>query len=80
MKKQWKSVDSFYGPWFNYCFLLLVPFDLQFHILSTDLLWVLSRKKELPVMSRVQVYDILSTLNIDSSRLTLTKHTKCPKF
>lgn len=49
-------------------------------VLIADLLWVLARKKELPVTSRVLVYDILSTLNIDPSRLTLTKHNKCPKF
>ncbi|XP_054257812.1 apolipoprotein D-like [Macrosteles quadrilineatus] len=49
-------------------------------ILHADLLWVLARAKELPVTSRVQVYDIMSTLNIDPARLTLTKHNKCPQF
>jgi len=49
-------------------------------ILHADLLWVLAREKELPVTSRVQVYDILNTLNIDPTRLTLTKHKKCPQF
>uniref|UniRef100_A0A1B6M8C3 Lipocalin/cytosolic fatty-acid binding domain-containing protein n=1 Tax=Graphocephala atropunctata TaxID=36148 RepID=A0A1B6M8C3_9HEMI len=49
-------------------------------ILHADLLWVLARERELSVTSRVQVYDILNTLNIDPARLTLTKHNKCPKF
>lgn len=51
--------------------------DLGF--LHADLLWVLSRTKELPVTARVQVYSILNVLNIDPSRLTLTKHQKCPE-
>uniref|UniRef100_A0A1B6ECX3 Lipocalin/cytosolic fatty-acid binding domain-containing protein n=1 Tax=Clastoptera arizonana TaxID=38151 RepID=A0A1B6ECX3_9HEMI len=49
-------------------------------ILHADLLWVLSRKIELPVTSRVQVYDVLNVLNIDPARLTLTNHRSCPKF
>ncbi|KAK7790274.1 hypothetical protein R5R35_012640 [Gryllus longicercus] len=49
-------------------------------LMHADLLWVLGRKHELPVWARAQVYNKLAELNIDSDRLTLSRHDNCPLF
>ncbi|RZF40496.1 hypothetical protein LSTR_LSTR000375 [Laodelphax striatellus] len=51
--------------------------DLGFF--HADLLWVLGRKQDLPVDSRVRVYDKLFQLNINTDRLVLSPQKKCPE-
>ncbi|XP_046981306.1 apolipoprotein D-like [Schistocerca americana] len=49
-------------------------------VMHADLVWVLGRKKELPVEVRAQVYNKLVELGIDTERLTLSRQRNCPVF
>lgn len=49
-------------------------------VMHADLVWVLGRKRELPVEVRAQVYNKLVELGIDTERLTLSRQRNCPVF
>ncbi|XP_066998174.2 apolipoprotein D [Anabrus simplex] len=52
----------------------------DFTLMHADLVWVLGRRRELPVWARVEVYSKLTELDVDSDRLTLSRHRNCPAF
>ncbi|KAL1490088.1 hypothetical protein ABEB36_012830 [Hypothenemus hampei] len=49
----------------------------NFHLFHTDLVWIWARKKEIDVVLRKEIYDILNRYLIDPERLTLPKNKNC---